>query len=383
MLTRRRTIKGAAAGLILAGAAQRWPARGEAVPVEEGPASDRPLGQQAQAHGLLYGAAVEYAALLDDPDLADAVARECALLAPENDAKWERLRPVSPAFDFTRLDGLADFARAHGMAMRGHPLIWHSQLPRWFDGVVDRDNAEAFLIGHIETVAGRYAGRMHSWDVVNEAVWLEDGRADGLRHSPWLALLGPRYLDLAFRTARAADPKARLVYNDFGIEYDDDWCAARRAVILDLLSGLIAGGAPIDAVGLQAHLEGGRAPAFGPLLAFIDELFALGLEVMITELDVTDKELPADIGQRDRMVAEAYEGFLGAVLPHPAVTTLVTWGLADPQSWLNEFQPRADGLPPRPLPLDHQYRRKPCWNAMSRALSRRQTSDHQERAGRQ
>ncbi len=369
MPTRRQALlHGAAGGLAAALPAFSSTAGADGEIVDAGTADDRPLRRQASKRGVLYGAATEYDALINDPDQARALAHECAILVPENDSKWERLRPRPDGFDFAKMDGLVDFAATHDMKMRGHPLIWHSQLPSWFDDVVTRKNAEAFLVTHIETVAGRYAGRMHSWDVVNEAIWPDDGRADGLRHSPWLEYLGPGYLDLAFRTARAADPEAILVYNDFGIEYDDSWDSERRAMVLDLLSGLIANGTPIDAFGIQAHLVGHRVSDFDLLLAFMGELAALGLEVMITELDVTDNELPANIERRDQMVASAYERFLTAVLPHPAVTTLLTWGLADHYSWLNEFQPRADGLPPRPLPLDNHYRRKPSWHAISRAL---------------
>lgn len=344
-----------------------WAKDGAAV-ADRGPASDQPLRAQARERGLAYGAATEYSHLVDDQNLANAFARECELLALENDAKWERLRPSPDVFDFAKLDGMFDFAEQHDMRVRCHPLVWHYQLPDWFDEVVTEENAAAFLITHIRTVVGRYAGRAHSWDVVNEAVSPDQGRADGLDNTPWLKRLGPGYIDLAFRTARAADPDAILVYNDYDVEYDDGWHEARRAVILDLLTGLIDQGTPIDAFGIQAHLDGHVPSDFSALLAFMDELQALGLEIMITELDVVDQELPADVDRRDRMVAEAYENFLSTVLPHPAVTTLVTWGLADHYSWLNEYKPRADGLPSRPLPLDDRYRRKPCWNAISRAL---------------
>ena len=332
-------------------------------------ASELSLRDQAKRHGLTYGVAADHQVLAADPRYAQALARDGALLATENNAKWERLRPDPDRFDFTRLDGMFRFAEAHDMRMRCHTLAWHSQLPPWFDDVVDASNAEAMLVQHIETVAGRYAGRVHSWDVVNEAIWHEDGRGDGLRTSPWLRHLGTGYVELAFRTARAADPDALLVYNDFGIEYDDVWHQTRRDMVLDLVTGLLSHDVPLDAVGIQAHLEGHRPSAFGPLLAFIDELHALGLEVMITELDVSDQKLPAEIDARDRMIAEAYTGFLNAVLPHPAVTTVVSWGFADPHSWLNEFMPRDDGLPPRPLPLDQDYRRKPAWHAIAKALS--------------
>ena len=368
MTTRRQAIATGLAALSLSSFGARGEADGERRMAIKEPASDQPLRRQARESGLIFGAATEYDLLVSDPALAGAFARECELLVLENDAKWERLRPSPDRFDFTKMDGMFTFAERHDMQVRCHPLVWHYQLPDWFDEVVTKENARELLVTHIETVAGRYAGRVHSWDVVNEAVSPDQGRADGLDNTPWLKHLGPGYIDLAFRTARAADPDAVLVYNDYAVEYDDEWHRSRRAVILDLLTGLLDHGTPIDAFGIHAHLYGHRAPEFEPLLDFMDDLQALGLEIMITELDVADQELPADIDRRDQLIAKAYEDFLGMVLPHPAVTTLVTWGLADHYTWLNESRPRSDGLPSRPLPLDDQFQRKPAWDAISRAL---------------
>lgn len=235
MWTRRQALKASLAGASIS-------ASGDAAGVfaaTDDPTGGRPLRQQAREGGLIFGAAVGYDELMNDPAFASAFAGECGLLVMENDAKWERIRPAPDAFDFTRMDDMFDFAEQHDMAVRGHPLVWHYQLPGWFEEAVTKENARDMLVTHIQTVVGRYAGRVHSWDVVNEAVSPDQGRADGLDNTPWLKRLGTGYIDLAYQTARTADPDAILVYNDYAVEYDDEWNALRRSVILDLLTGLL------------------------------------------------------------------------------------------------------------------------------------------------
>ncbi len=326
------------------------------------------LKDQAARRGLLIGTAADRDTLFASPTYRQAIRRECTLLTPENSMKWERLRPAPEVYDFTKADWLVDFAASHGLLVHGHTLVWHSQLPPWVDAWTRRDHAETAMIDHIEKMVGRYAGRLRSWDVVNEAIDPGDGRADGLRLTPWLQHLGPAYIDVAFQVAAAADPKALLVYNELGLAYDDEDGARRRGHLLDLLSRLIAKETPVHAVGIQAHLSADRPPSFEGLDQFLGEIASLGLKVMITELDVSDQTLPDDMALRDCLVAATYSAFLETVLRHSSVVSIGTWGLSDPHSWLNEFAPRADGLPPRPLPLDAAMTRKPAWLAIWDAL---------------
>ncbi|MGA9381055.1 MAG: endo-1,4-beta-xylanase, partial [Phormidium sp.] len=210
-----------------------------------------PLKERAAAKGLIYGAAAWQQYLAKDTGYAKSFAQECAILVPEGNLKWADLRPTPDRFDFTRGDWLLKFTRKHNMLFRGHTLLWHYSNPPWFNEVVNRQNAEKMLVEHIETVVKHYAGKIHSWDVVNEAIRIADGRADGLRKLPWLELLGLDYIDLAFRAAAKADPKALLVYNDNGLEYDNPDSDAKRAAILRLLAGLKSKGTPIDVFGIQ------------------------------------------------------------------------------------------------------------------------------------
>ncbi len=331
------------------------------------------LRQRAKAKGLIYGAAARRANLFTDPALAKAYQAECGILVPEWELKWSsgdaRLRPTLQTFDFSRSDWMLRFAQSHDMQMRGHVLVWHLGLPDWFEEQVNRQNAEQVLVRHIQTVAGHYAGKLHSWDVVNEAIEPNNRRADGLRITSWLQLLGPDYLDLAFRAAAAADPQAKLTYNDYGLEYDRPDHEARRRAVLKLLEQLKAQGTPIHAFGLQAHLEG-HETRFNPnkLRRFLADVASLGLEIYITELDVIDNRLPRHPTNRDRLIAQAYEDFLTVALDEPAVKLIVTWGLSDRYTWLSDFHPRSDRAAVRPLLLDANLNRKLAWHAVARAI---------------
>ena len=179
------------------------------------------LKAHAAKCGVLVGAAVDVRLLKTDAVYQRVLAEQFDILVAENAMKWGPLRPAPDQFYFEAADELMAFAAKHGMKVRGHNLCWHNQLPAWFVGTVTKENARKFLVDHIMTVAGRYKGRMQSWDVVNEAVLPKDGRPDGLRKSPWMELLGPDYIEIAFRTARVADPHALLTYNDYDVEYDN------------------------------------------------------------------------------------------------------------------------------------------------------------------
>ncbi|WP_016952919.1 endo-1,4-beta-xylanase [Anabaena sp. PCC 7108] len=331
------------------------------------------LKERAAAKGLFYGAAVRINSLSSDKQFIANFVEECAILVPEWDLKWTSLRPNASSFKFTYADSLAKFAQAHGMLLRGHTLVWEQSLPKWFWQDVNSGNVVQILQQHIQTVVGRYAGQIHSWDVVNEAIHINDGRTDGLRNTRWLQLMGPDYINIAFQMAAKADPQALLVYNEYGLDYDSRDDDAKRLAVLRLLEGLKSKGTPIHALGIQAHLKG-DSTFFNPqkFRSFLREVAALGLKIIITELDVLDKNLPEDIKKRDRIVAAAYEEYLTAALQEPAVIGVLTWGLSDRYTWLAEDNSSGKLLPLpfslRPLPLDADYNRKLAWNAIARAF---------------
>jgi endo-1,4-beta-xylanase len=329
----------------------------------------RTLSDRAAAKGLLYGAASTARKIQQDAAFASAVARECNLFVPENDLKWKALRPSPEQFDFTQGDWLAAFAQAHEMQFRGHTCVWHEALPDWFDQVVTPQNAEQFLTDHIRTVVGHYAGQIHSWDVVNEAIDPVGQGDNGLRDTPWKRFLGVDYIDIAFHTAAAADPNALLVLNDYDLDYDIPRDAAKRAAILRLLRELVDREVPVHVLGIQAHLRAAET-SFDPIILrdFLRQVADLGLKIMVTELDVVDQDLPRALHPRDLAVAHTYQSYLDTVLQEPAVIAVLTWGLSDRYTWLANFRPRSDGAAPRPLPLDSQMYRKPAWRAIASAF---------------
>jgi endo-1,4-beta-xylanase len=386
--TRREFLKEAAAAMAAGGAAVVCPlgcgrknasagrkgapgARGQAPTLTDvnGP---RSLRAAAGAHGLLVGCAVIPEKLDGEPEYARTVAEQANIVVGENAMKWAALRPSAEQFDFRGADDLMVFALTHDQRVRGHNLCWHEALPAWFAATVNRENAAHFLTQHIVTVAGRYAGKIHSWDVVNEAVDVKSGRPDGLRNSPWLQLMGPGYIELAFRTARAADPHALLTYNDYGIELDTQEQIDKRGQVLMLVRRLRARGVPIDAVGVQSHLTAGDPLPGAGLIHFVRELAAMGLQVFITEMDVNDRKLPEAVEGRDAAVAAVYRDYLTMMLAEPNVNAALTWGITDRSTWLQGAKHgRADGRPERPLPFDYDYQPTPSFFAERAAIETR------------
>lgn len=327
------------------------------------------LKDYAASNNLLYGAATRHSVLKEDKQFVSRFIQECEILVSENDFKWQDLRPTSQSFDFTKTDWLANFARQNNLKLRGHTLVWYRALPDWFATEVNPTNAAEYLVSHINTVVGRYAGKIHSWDVVNEAIEPLDDRDDGLRINPWLEYLGEEYIELAFRTAAIADPQALLCYNDYGLEYDTPQQEARRTATLKLLERLKAKNVPIDALGMQAHLFSGRgAFARKKLQKFMQNVADLGLKILVSELDVVDRSLQAATIFRDRAVADIYREYLEIVLSQRAVISVITWGLSDRYTWLRQVSPRKDEADVRPLPLDDNLKTKLAWEALARSL---------------
>ncbi len=328
------------------------------------------LADAAGAKGLLFGSAINDNGLAD-PEFAAIAKHECSAVVSENAMKWKALRPRQDKFDFERADRLMAFAEQNGMAVRGHTLLWHRSLPDWFESVADKSNIGDLIVEHIQTVAGHYAGRIHSWDVVNESTQPGHGRRDGLRETLFLDLLGEDYIKLAFEAAADADPNAMLTYNDFWLPYDWSDEVKRKKAIPRLIERALSRGAPIHAFGLQGHLWAGRNDFDERgMRAMLSEIADMGLKIMITEMDVRDQKLPSPDRVRDVYVADAYRRFLDVALEQPATIAILTWGLSDRYTWLNGSFPREDGLPLRVLPYDRDMQQKPIvWNAFNDAFA--------------
>jgi endo-1,4-beta-xylanase len=332
-------------------------------------ASSETLRDAGAKKNLLIGSAVSFRQL-ERPDYTTLLREQASIVVSENDMKWLLIHPEAERYDFAHSDALVAFAAKNNQKVRGHNLCWHNQMSTWFQSIATPENAADLLRRHIAEVAGHYRGRIHSWDVVNEAINVDDGRPDGLRKSQWLNLLGPQYLDVAFTAAAKADGQAILTYNDYDLEQDSPKHEGKRAAVLQLLTSMKSRGIPVQALGLQAHLHAtGKPDNWSGFERFLDSVDKLGLQMFITELDVDDSELPGDVSERDAAVAKVYGDFLNRVLSRKSLKAVLTWGISDANTWLNGRHPRPDGLRKRPLPFDAEMKPKPAFYAMLEAIN--------------
>lgn len=369
-MKRRAFIAGVAA-------AASVPLRSSAEPyVPALPGFDGPgLDTRARRTGRRFGCAIKSGQLARDSAFTRAVLREAGVVVQEYELKRHVTQPAPGKYDFSGNDKLIAFAQEHGLAARGHTLVWYAKNPPWIEAALPRARArdkEALMGGYIETAMRRYAGKIGEWDVVNEPVEPREGRADGLRaKNIWGQAFGERYIDVAFGIAREADPKAKLFLTDFGLEHDSPRSDARRRAILGLLERALGRGVPIDALGIQGHLKPFRERFDERVFArFLDELRGMGLRIAVTEFDIADRGGASDVAQRDAQVATVGRAFLDVALDSPVMESVLSWGLADRYSWLSTYPEYRwpDGQLSRGLPLDGELRRKRLWAAMAAAF---------------
>lgn len=352
-LSRRTLLSGAAATVAAATTAG-------AVPV---PAS---LADAAGAGGILFGSAG------GDELFRDAAYRalflsQAAILTPENALKFGSLQPQRGRFNFSPADALVDGARSHGLLVHGHTLFWNDWPPAWLKGL-SRAEIDSVFEEYLATVVPHFAGRLQSWDVVNEPFWPGKDKPGTFRPGPWYDALGPDYIFRAFRRTAELDPHAKLMLNEAWTERSDPVGIAVRRALLALVDRIQDKGLRLDAVGLQGHLLPGGGPHDDEdYAAFLHELAARKVEIYITELDVDDQDYPDDIATRDRLVAARVGRFLRTALAVPAVKAVITWGLSDRYTWWRDPAiMAAHGLDrlARPLPYDDLLRPKPMRAAM-------------------
>lgn len=349
-------------------------------------AADPSLNDLAKRSGRRFGSAVSFGAPGADrgsfanPQYAAILEKECALLVPENELKWQWTRPAADKFDFRQFDAIANYASAKGFQLRGHTLFWFPEkwYPKWLVGHDFGERpaaaAEAMLRDHVQTVCRRYGQRIYSYDVVNEAVQPETGH---IRDTVISKALGHEAtLDIMFHTARAEAPHAQLVYNDYMSweRHTEDETHIRG--VLRLLEGFRKRGTPVDALGIQSHIRLLKDASVaeivreseGPWRRFLDEVVGMGYKLEITEFDVNDRTAPTDPAVRDRMVADYAKAYLDVMLSYPQLRDILAWGMVDRYSWLNDFDPRVDKTLKRGTPYDRDFRRKPLREAIAAAF---------------
>ncbi|HEX7875230.1 MAG TPA: endo-1,4-beta-xylanase [Sphingobium sp.] len=333
------------------------------------------LAAHARRSGRYFGAAVKSRLLREDAAFRAAIARECDMIVQEYELKRGTTEPRPGQYDFSGADQIIDFAQAHRMRARGHALVWYAANPPWLEPALiaaDVPERQHLMTSYIDVAMRRYAGRIAEWDVVNEAVEPNQGRADGMRmDSMWMKALGEDYIDIAFHTARETDGRATLFLTDYGLEHDSPRCERRRTAMLKLLDRLMARGVPVDAVGIQGHLKPYKEPFNERQFAnFLATLSGYGLKLSITEFDIADRGGPPSPDKRDREVASVAKAFLDVALDNPAMGSILCWGLSDRYSWLSNFPEYKwpDGQLSRGLPLDGKMTRKPLWDAIAAAF---------------
>ena len=332
-----------------------------------------PTIKDAYKNHFLIGMAGDLPGNYSDQEMG-LVKENFSVVTPENCMKPGPVHPSENTWRFERPDALVEWCADNSIAIHGHTLVWHAQTNNWFFRDGDKAAVTQRMKDHISTLVGRYKGKIRSWDVVNEAI--NDGgnaqtaQTENLRNSSWLQAMGPEFLTLAFKLAHEADPDAKLYYNDYGIE-----SGPKHASSMVLLKRLINEGVPIHGVGIQGHWSTGRIP-YAALDKAISDYASLGLEVSITELDVTIRG--ASGGQFGRgfrgrrfggapptpqdlkAQADTYARLFSIFIKHKDVIERVTfWGLSDRRTWR---------FGQHPLIFDSNNQRKLAYAAIVDAL---------------
>jgi endo-1,4-beta-xylanase len=300
----------------------------------------------------LVGAAVSASPLAADPSYASVLASEFSYVTPENALKWGSVQPVDAnSWDFTEADAIVAAAQAAGQDIKGHALIWHTQLPSFVTDALSAQELKQLINANIATVVGRYRGVIRGWDVVNEAIE-EDG---SLRDSIFSQKFGTDFIAHAFKRAHAADPRAKLYYNDYGTEIIN----AKSDAVYELVSSLKSSGVPIHGVGFQLHLDARFAPTELELIENFARFAALGLSINVSELDVRVAGLAGTRGEKLALQQQIYQRVVAACVATPACEAITTWGFTDRYSWIDGTFGADD-----PLVFDDAMLRKPAYYGM-------------------
>ncbi|MFC9926629.1 non-reducing end alpha-L-arabinofuranosidase family hydrolase [Streptomyces sp. NPDC127190] len=343
-----RRVLAAAAVLAAAGAAVPLVAQAARTPHAGTPT----LAGAAAGSGRYFGTAVA-SGRLGDSTYSTVLDREFNMVTPENEMKWDATEPSRGTFTFGPADSIVAHASAHGQRMRGHTLVWYRQLPAWVKSITDPNTLRRVMDNHITTEMSHYKGKIYAWDVVNEA--FADGGSGQHRSSVFQDVLGNGFIEEAFRTARTADPSAKLCYNDYNIE---NWTDAKTQGVYAMVKDFKSRGVPIDCVGFQSHFGAGGPPA--SFQTTLSKFAALGVDVQITELDIAQAS------------PSAYAGAVQACMNVARCTGITVWGIRDSDSWRTGENP---------LLFDGGGNKKPAYSSVLTALGGSGSGDGSQAAG--
>jgi endo-1,4-beta-xylanase len=320
------------------------------------------LRDLAAQRGIHVGSAAN-TTYLSENAYVTTLGTEFNQLEPENDMKFGPIHPGVTTYNFGPADQLVSYAQKQNMAVRGHTLVWHNQLPPWLtSGNYTPDQLNQILHDHITTVVGHYKGQVYAWDVVNEA-FNDDGtiRSSIWSNAPGIGLTGTAFIEYALRWAHEADPQALLFYND----YSNASISAKSTAIYNMAKDFLSRGVPLNGIGLQMHLTNGNTD-LSNIEPNIQRLVALGLQVQYTEFDV---RLPVDSSGNATPAmlateAQIYHDAMAICLKYPLCTAFQTWGFTDKHSWIPGTYPGFGAA----LEFDANYQPKPAYTAMQTVM---------------
>ena len=324
------------------------------------------LYQLAAAKGLTFGTCVnsQWFSNQTGATYDNILKSEFAMVVAENEMKVDAIEPSQNNFNFGNGDKLVNFALSNNMKVRGHTLVWHSQLPGWMGNWSgSRDGLISAMNNHITKTMDHFKGKVAEWDVVNEAC---DDSGNGLRSSVWTNKIGKDFIDIAFQTARKADPNALLFYNDYNIED----MSAKSNTAYNMIKSMKERGIPIDGVGFQCHfINGMSASQLSAIEQNIKRYAAIGVQVSITELDIRMNDSENQTSGFNTQGSN-YKSLMEIALRNPNVKTFVVWGFTDKYSWIPQTFPGTG----RGLIYDSNYNTKPAYTALKEALTTSNTT---------
>lgn len=324
-------------------------------------------GANAQLHQLAVAAGKKYfGSATDNGELDDTAyvailenADEFGQITPGNTQKWQYTEPTEGEFSYDEGDVIADFAQNNSQILRCHNLVWYNQLPSWVSsGSWTNETLTSAMTTHITNEVSHYKGECYAWDVVNEA--LSDDGDGSFRDNIFYETIGEYYIPIAFSTAAAADPDAKLYYNDYSIEYSGSKMTAALGVV-DLIQGA---GVQIDGVGLQGHFIVGEVGSADNLASVLEQFTAKGVEVAYTEVDVRHETLPANDSAIEQQAVD-YANVVSACLQVSDCVGITIWDYTDKYSWIpSTFEGEGEACL-----YDDNLSKKPAWTSVSAVLA--------------
>jgi endo-1,4-beta-xylanase len=334
-------------------------------PLASGLALGTPLRELARARGMSIGTATDVWPPLHDAHFEALLAEQFDTVAP-TEFYWPTTRGEDKDYFFLPADLMVNFATVHRQKVNGYFLTWDFELPQWVQDIGASGDAAALgrtLDDHVRTLVGRYKGRMNGWVVANEAIWGPDENNGGpskYGNSIWTDVLGPEYIERVFKVAHEVDPSAQLLYNETGAEA----VGPKSDFMYAMAKELVRKGVPINGIGLQFHLDSKKLPKMEDVRANLERIAGLGLDVYITELDVSLEGRTEPLEEKQRLQAKVYSDVLGICLGIPRCRAYTVFGFGDRYAW-DELGDAS------PLMFDKEYKAKPAFFAVQSGLARR------------